>query len=225
MPRTRCKKTDDRGPLEKLQKVESKLDLYIFFQYFDGYNSDGMVGFNVNTGPPGSAKHWAGGFFEAYLTKSQFRSKGLKLATLARFFVSEKITPPPEMRPYFTQQEINNAREEKRDKRTPLQKLGAVTDLKQLFIFFKYYDGYSTGGEIGFSPNAGPPGSINHKRAYASILEGMKDDQFRDKGKLLANLAMEFFDGGIVPPEYLRPRCPERETPRSMVEEAMRVGY
>jgi hypothetical protein len=35
------------------------------------------------------------------------------------------------------------------------------------FIFFKHCDGCSKGGEIGFSTNSAPPGSVNHERANA----------------------------------------------------------
>jgi hypothetical protein len=42
------------GPLEKRQQVDSKINLLIFFKYFDGHRMDGMVGFDINAGPPGN---------------------------------------------------------------------------------------------------------------------------------------------------------------------------
>jgi hypothetical protein len=45
--------------------------------------------------------------------------------------------------------------------------------------------------------------------------------QFCDKGKSLANLAKEFVDNGISPPENLRSQLPERETPWGMIEETL----
>jgi hypothetical protein len=224
MPRTKSTKKDNRTPPEKLERVSSKIELLIFFQYYDGYNTGGMVGFDTNAGPPGSAKHRAG-IFEAALTMNQFRSKGKKLATLARAFVDNKLIPMPELRPQFDQDEIENMREESKDSRSPIKKLDVVSEVMELFVFFQYYDGYKTGGEIGFNPRSGPPGSINHKRAYARFLPPMSESQFRDKGKSLANLAKEFVDNGILPPENLRPQLPEREAPWGMIEVALNGGY
>ena len=52
----------------------------------------------------------------------------------------------------------------------------------------------------------------------------MSDTQFRYKGRVLANLAKEFVDGGIMPPEDLRPQVRVREPPTSMIAEASRGG-
>jgi hypothetical protein len=105
------------------------------------------------------------------------------------------------------------------------EKLAAVADHLELFVFFKYYDGYKTGGEIGFNANSGPPGSINHKRAYTTILAPMTESQFRDKGKLLSSLAQEFIANDIEPLDHLRPIQPNREVPWSMINEALSGGF
>jgi hypothetical protein len=227
MPRTRSSKEDKRTPEEKLQQVaDSKIDLLIFFKYFDGHRTDGMVGFDINAGPPGSTLHWGdGGIFQIALTKSQFRGKGRKLALLAKTFIQAKIEPPQDLRPQFDQEDIVQIREGSRDRRSPDEKLAAVADILELFVFFKYYDGYKTGGEIGFNANSGPPGSINHKRAYATILASMTESKFREKGKLLSSLAEEFIANDIEPPEYLRPIQPDREVPWSMINEALSGGF
>ena len=68
------------------------------------------------------------------------------------------------------------------DKRTPTEKLNQVKTALDRFIFFKYYDGFSTDGRIGFSPRSGPPGSVNHKRAHATLTD-LTPSQFRVKGK------------------------------------------
>jgi hypothetical protein len=226
MPRTRSSKEDKRTPIEKLQQFDSKVDLLIFFKYFDGYRTDGMVGFDTNAGPPGSTKHWGdSGIFQTALTKSQFRGKARKLALLANTFIQAETEPPQELRPYFDQEDIENIREGSRDRRSPVEKLAAVADHLELFVFFKYYDGYKTGGEIGFNANSGPPGSINHKRAYTTILAPMTESQFRDKGKLLSSLAQEFIANDIEPLDHLRPIQPNREVPWSMINEALSGGF
>jgi hypothetical protein len=53
----------------------------------------------------------------------------------------------------------------------------------------------------------------------------MKESQFRDKGKLLGNLAKEFVDNGIDPPSNCRPRNQERERLHGMMEAADYAGY
>lgn len=224
MPRTRSSKEDRRTPLEKLEQIDCKVDLLLFFNYYDGYLTEGMVGFNVNEGPPGSTKHRYGVFATAF-TKNQFRSKGKKLAILAKKFVDDELTPPPELRPRLNGEDIENLRLKNHDGRTPIQKLCEVDDELELFIFFKYYDGFNSGGEVGFNPGSGPPGSINHKRSYASILAPMSESQFRNKGKMLGNLAKDFVESKITPPENLRPEQQERTTPWSMIHEALAGGF
>jgi hypothetical protein len=80
-------------------------------------------------------------------------------------------------------------------------------------------------GGIEFNPNYRPPGSINHKRAYATILAPMSESQFRHKGKLLSNLAKEFIADGIEPPKNVCPVQPDLEVPWGMIKEALRGGY
>jgi hypothetical protein len=226
MPRTRSSKEDKRTPIEKLQQFDSKVNLLTFFECFDGHRTDGMVGFDINA-PPGSRKHWGdGGIFQTALTKSQFRGKARKLALLAKTFIQAKTEPPHELRPCFDQEDIENVREGSRDRRSPVEKLAAVADHLELFVFFKCHDGHKTGGEIGFNANSGPPGSINHKRAHATILASMTDSQFRDKGKLLSSLAKEFLANDVEPPDDLRPVQPDREVPSwSMINEALVGGF
>jgi hypothetical protein len=189
MPRTRSSKKDLRTPLEKLEQMRSKIELAIFFGYYDGIRTGGALGFHVTDKvPPGSTKHRTG-IFEIALSKDQFRSKGKKLSQVASAFIANDETPPDNYRPHFDPQEIDDMRTKNQDSRTAEEKLAEVDDLTELFVFFKYYDGYSTAGEIGFSMNSGPPGSINHKRAYTKILDHWSETQFRDKGKNLAGIA------------------------------------
>jgi hypothetical protein len=106
------------------------------------------------------------------------------------------------------------------------EKLEEVNDPTDLSIFFKYYDGYKTDGEIGFNPRAGPPGSINHMRSFRHLINlGWTDSRFREKGKKMAELALECIDKFFVPPEDLRPDVPERSRPIGMMQEASRCGH
>ena len=137
MPRTKSSKTDKCTPPEKLEQLGS-VDRFIFFQNFDGITTDGVMGFNVHDGPPGSTKHWASsGICSIALTKNQFCSKGEKIALIAEAFVATNTVPPNEMRPRITTKEIQVIREENTDRRTPTEKLEAVTNEKELFIFFQ----------------------------------------------------------------------------------------
>lgn len=65
------------------------------------------------------------------------------------------------------------------------------------------------------------PGSINHKRAYWSVLELWSASKFRDKGKALAQIAKEFVDAALEPPAALRPEEPERLVPWGLIETAL----
>ena len=60
----------------------------IFFDYYDGYKSNGMVGFDdVNTA--GNTKHQSSkSVYKTFLTKNQFCSKGKKVALLAKDLVN-----------------------------------------------------------------------------------------------------------------------------------------
>jgi hypothetical protein len=188
----------------------------------------GMVGFQINDkAPPGSVQHWAtSGIFKAALTKSQFRSKARKHAVVAQAFIkNNNEIPPPELRPQFHPEEIQDIIEQGRDTRTIDEKLAVVTDLQELFMFFQYFDGYRTNGEIGFNPGSGPPGSINHKRSFTGIFKTMTESQFRDKGRLLASLAKEFVETGTEPPEDRRPVRIEQEIPWDIVEAALNAQY
>ena len=222
MPRTKSSKEDNRNPLEKLHQIESKIDRLIFFNYYDGYSSDGTIGFDIKAGPPGSSKH-RNGIFQT-LTKNQFRSKGKKLAKLSLVdFVRTKAVPPIELRPQLTLEDVESIREISVDSRSPSQKLSDVTDPRDLFIFKKYYEGYKTNGEEGFNLHSGPPGSVNHKRTYSTFLASMSESQFRSKGKILAALAKEFVMNNVEPTVDVP--AIERDLPWGMMEEALTGGY
>ena len=135
MPRTRSKKVDDRTPLEKVQNIESKIDMLIFLTYFDGLSTGGAVGFDVNAGPAGSTKHRTGVLKDA-LTVNQFRSKGKRLAQLAKDFIEkESEQPPHHLRPVFTADEIKDIQDSNKDKRTPEEKFLEIKDDLELFVF------------------------------------------------------------------------------------------
>ena len=71
----------------------------------------------------------------------------------------------------------SNSRQLGKDLRSPAEKHDVIAGdilkryILERFVFYKYYDGYSTDGEVGFHLGVGPPGSINHRRAYSSVLE------------------------------------------------------
>lgn len=214
MPRTRSTKgPDTRPPAERLASVTSTIELLIFFKYYDGMVSAGLMGFDPKY-PLGSAFHRkkAEPLFD-HMTKPQFRAKGQKLGELAKAFVKEGIVPAREVRPSLDSEvsvqelvrDIQRQIEAKSDRRSPAEKLDAVTNPIQLFMFFTYYDGEKTNGRIGFNPRSGPPGCINHKRAFPNILGDLKPAAFRFQGVKMAELATEFLSEGIVPLEEKRP--------------------
>jgi hypothetical protein len=229
MPRTKSsKQPDDKPPAERLQYIRSKIDLYIFFQYYDGYSTEGLVGFDPKH-PPGSTKHKNLSKIFDHLTPAQFRGKGQKLVKLVKVFIDKKAVPSPELRPHFDSQTsieellLEIAGATKKDTRTPEEKLAEVTTLVDRFIFFTYYDGLSTNGLIGFSPRSGPPGSVNHKRAY-QVLHQVTPADFRLKGKAMAGIAQEFIDKGISPSEDLRPDVVDT-APVGLLGAAAEAGY
>jgi hypothetical protein len=57
MPRTKSSKQDTRTPAEKLEGLDSIADRLIFFNYYDGITTNGLVGFSLANGPAGSVKH------------------------------------------------------------------------------------------------------------------------------------------------------------------------
>lgn len=229
MPRTKSTKEDKRTPLEKLMQLDCKINRLIFFEYFDGYKTDGMLGFKVTSKTPvGSAKHWAtNDLYQAILTKNQFRSRSKRLALIAKQFTETyEDDPPDELRPRFSNEEIVKMIEElKEDQPSAEEKFRELESQIDFFIFFKYYDGYNTKGETGFSPNSGPPGSVNHKNAYARHLKSISESQFRNKGQKLAKIAKEFVEKGIVPPDNLRPPPIEYVVPLSLLNAATEGGY
>jgi hypothetical protein len=231
MPRTRSTRAADTiTPAEKLARIDSVIDRYIFFEYYDGYATNGLIGFQISNeplprnnlaGPLGSVKHKNARNILGFMTGGQFRGKGKKLALLAKAFIDNNEAPAQDMRPRLDlaipiaeMQPTVNA-----DRRTPMEKLVESNDIIDRFIFYKYYDGLATGGRVGFSPRAGPPGSINHKRAHTA-LNGLAATQFRNKGKAMGDLAKEFIEKGVVPPELLRPAVVQRHVPAGLLRGA-----
>jgi hypothetical protein len=182
---------DERDPAEKLECINSVIDCCIFFEHYDGCATKGLIGFHImNEQPPGSMKHKRARNILNFMTAGAFRDKGKKPSLLAKEFIDKNQVPLQDLRPRFDisipideiQASVNA------DKRTPTEKLNQVETAVDKFIFFKHCDGFSTDGRIGFSPRAGPPGSVNHKRARAALTD-LTPSQFRAKGKNLGDLA------------------------------------
>ena len=93
------------------------------------------------------------------------------------------------------------------------------------FFFYNYDDGYITGEEIGFNPSAYPPGSINYKCAYTTFLSRCTESHFRDKGKLLAALAVQCIEENFTSPNQSRPEEPAPVIPIGMRMEALQAGF
>ena len=73
MPRTRSTKGEDKQtPEEKLLKINSKIELSIFFNYYDGFNTNGMAGFSVDAQPGSTKHHGENTIYSVALTKDQF---------------------------------------------------------------------------------------------------------------------------------------------------------
>jgi len=209
------------------------LDRLIFFDYYDGYKSDGVVGFDINSAPPGSTKHWsAKAVFKKLLTKHQFRSKGKRIALLAKDISADpnqassfalSVLRPQMNSALIEELQQTNQEGDTKSRAERLEEF-ANTDPVYLFIFFKYYEGIKTKGEFGFSPRSGPPGSINHKRSFC-VLASMSKSKFREKGKALAKLAQEFVDAGEEPsfecPSFLN----EISEPTGMIEQAAKADF
>jgi hypothetical protein len=76
---------------------------------------------------------------------------------------------------------------------------------------------------FGFSPKSGPPGSVNHKRAF-TILDPVTPSAFRLKGKEMAGLVQAFIKKGTVPSADIRPQF-ERARPAGLLGGATAAGY
>eukprot|EP00957_Ditylum_brightwellii_P178505 13597862-Ditylum_brightwellii.AAC.1 len=87
MPWIRASKSNTCTSFEKLEDI-SPMHRMIFFDYYDGYKSNGMVGFDiVNTAR--NTKHWSSkNIYKTFLTKNQFHSKGKKVALLVKDLVN-----------------------------------------------------------------------------------------------------------------------------------------
>eukprot|EP00980_Cylindrotheca_fusiformis_P021097 scaffold8090_cov82-Cylindrotheca_fusiformis.AAC.10 len=95
---------DDRTPPEKLAAIESNVERYIFFKYYDGIiskNSPGnKIGFQLKYGPPGSANHKRTVHTVlGQMSVSQFRRVGVLMYKLADEFFDKGITPDDQLRP------------------------------------------------------------------------------------------------------------------------------
>ena len=79
----------------------------MFFQHFDGCRTNGEIGFNPGSGPPGSINHKQSftGIFKT-MTESPFHDKGRLLASLAKEFVKTGTEPPQDRYPVRIEQEI-----------------------------------------------------------------------------------------------------------------------
>lgn len=215
MPKHKSSKNYNPSAMDVYLKIDSDIDKEIFFNYYIGYTSGGIQGYKVTKKhPEGSTTHREGGVGMVY-TKNQFRSKGKKLALLAKRFLQTKespegeVFPPLEERPTFTEAEIKGMVEDRKDKRTLLQKYEDELkdmDPREFFIFFMYYDGFKSkiarekdprAEKKGFDLAAGDPGSVNHQRAY-SRLSPMQN--FRDRAKILGVLAKNFVENKEEPP-------------------------
>jgi hypothetical protein len=127
--------------LKKLQVIDSKVDLYIFFNHYDGFATNGTLGFAIGDRvPAGSMKHYVGVIPDAF-TKNQFRNKAKKLAQLAKAFHEKEEVPPQDLRPVFATDEIDLLRESNRDTRTTAEKFAEIEESTELFVFFKCCDG------------------------------------------------------------------------------------
>jgi hypothetical protein len=156
---------------------------------------------------------------------NQFQSKGKKLGHIAIEFIATKTKPPGEGKHIITLKEVDTLRERGKDLRSPAEKLDVIAgNVLERFVFYKYYDAYSTNGEVGFHLGAGPPGSINRKRAYSSVLDEWTKSKFRQKEQDLAELARELVELGLVPRADLRPAEPEQNVPWGLIEEALALG-
>lgn len=226
MPRTKAGKKDDRTPNEKLEQLKnSKIDLFIFFGYYDGILSGGNCGWVVdNKNRVGCRIHQKGNLCDKVLTPQQFRSKARKIYLIAEALAGQTAGNGLDLasyRPHFTNEDyakFEAARKKKDgDVGDPMEKLLTVTDEKTLFVFFQYYDGMKTKGKKGFSLNIGPIGSVSHMGLYPGYFRERGDNWFRRTAKVMCKLAEKFLADGIAPPETMRPRAPIINPPTDML--------
>jgi len=109
----------------------------------------------------------------------------------------------------------------------PRDVLAKVNNERSRFVFFKYYDGIKSGGEIGFSMNCGGYGAVSHMRVYPTLFgeKPYDDSWFRRVGQKVGPLARQFVDKGIEPAENLRPATPQPVVPQDMLAIAMNTPY
>ncbi|CAJ1955808.1 unnamed protein product [Cylindrotheca closterium] len=215
MPRTKGGKKDERTHLEKLEGYkDSKIDLFIFFGYYDGLVSEGVCGWVVNDSNRrvGCRHHQKGNLCDKVLTTSQFRSKARKIYLIAEGLagLGENLDLAS-YRPHFTNEDFAKFEAERRKKEDagdPMTKLLTVKDEKALFIFFQYYDGIKTKGKEGFSLNVANFGSVAHLGIYPGYFKERGENWFRRVSKVMGKLAERFVADGIAPPETMRPRRP-----------------
>lgn len=227
MPRTKSTRTDKRTPQEKLDEMLSPVDRLIFFNYFDGINSNGMYGFSI-TEKPGSVKHKRTLNCLDTMTPNKFRSKAKRMALLAQQFVDRDIVPDESLRVALhepSEMEAIMAEMTPPVDEDPIcEALDKITDKVELFIFYRYYEGFASNGEFGFAPRHGAPGCVYHKRTYTKMFEDLSDAQFREKGRRLGELAYKFFTNNLAPPPE-EPVCIATENPPQLVAAAAYAGY
>lgn len=119
------------------------------------------------------------------------------MALLASLFINMDVLPDENLRvqthcPEILKsilEELSGLQDEK-----PLEdKFNEINNKIDLFIFYRYHEGFVTNGETGFSPKHGNPGCVYHKRVYTRFFEDLSDAQFRNRGRKMGELAYEFF--------------------------------
>lgn len=140
MPCTRASQSNDSSALENIGAMHSKIDLHIFFKYYDGFTDGGTIGFVIDKGANGgSMKHYIGEI-PLCLTRSQFWGKAKKLAMLAETIFRKVEHPPPEVHPQFDPQEIAAWKEQNCDKRITAKKFAEIEDKTEFLVFLNYYN-------------------------------------------------------------------------------------
>jgi hypothetical protein len=80
-------------------KHKASIDRFIFFKCYDGFSTDGRIGFSPRSGPPGSVNLEGAHATLTDLTLSQFHVKGKYLGDLAKEFVELQGVPLPNLHP------------------------------------------------------------------------------------------------------------------------------
>ena len=105
MPQTRSTKIVNETPLQKLSTLNLKLDQIIFFNYYDGFATNGMISFKVDDRMPVKSAEHQSGIYEI-MSKSQPYSKSKELAPCVQKFIQNGKVPPNELGLQFIVQEV-----------------------------------------------------------------------------------------------------------------------